>query len=58
MLSSKVKFSADRQMDRQTDGLTDTGKTICPPVYLALIRVETIMGKGENTDYQHLLLFQ
>ena len=26
MLSSQVKFSADRQ----TDGQTDTGKTICP----------------------------
>ena len=34
MLSSQVKFSADRQTDRQTDGRTDgqtdTGKTICP----------------------------
>ena len=26
MLSSQVKFSADRRRDRQTD----TGKTICP----------------------------
>ena len=29
MLSSQVKFSADRQ----TDGQTDTGKPICPPIY-------------------------
>ena len=29
MLSSQVKFSADRQTDRQT-GQTETGKTICP----------------------------
>ena len=28
MLSSQVKFSADRQMDRQTD----TGQTICPHI--------------------------
>ena len=30
MLSSQVKFSADRQTDKQTDEETDTCKTICP----------------------------
>ena len=42
MLSSQVKFSADRQ--------TDIGKTICPQ------SIDARAKKGENAGYQHYRL--
>ena len=71
MLSSQVKFSADRQKDRQTEGQKNTSKTIYAPNLLmrepiinvtkklkfVLGRVENIVGKGENAGYQNFLLF-
>ena len=54
MLSSRVKFSADRRTDRQRDGQTDTGKTICP----AWIKIYPVKLRNEQFAPVIVLFFK
>ena len=61
MLSSQVKFSADRQTDGRTDRQTDVCKTICPgSIDAGGIKRKLCKdpGKEEKDCYQNFLRVQ